>query len=111
MNTFFIWLKALWAWLWRRQHVSRVVRVEGRSELPGNLGSALYVVGATPKWAVLKCPCGCGEVIDVNLMASRQPCWTLTLKEGRATLYPSLWVAKERCGSHFWLRDNRIDWV
>jgi Family of unknown function (DUF6527) len=109
MNAFFAWLKALWAWLWRRRHVSRVIQIESRSELPGNLGFALYVIGR--KWAVLKCPCGCGEVIDVNLMKSRKPCWTLTMKDGKATLHPSLWVPNERCGSHFWLRDNRIHWV
>jgi hypothetical protein len=109
------WIIWFCNWLWgrtRRDSVSRVVPVASRDALPRFLGSALYVVGGDhPKWAVLKCPCGCGEVIDVNLMKSRSPFWTLSLKDGKATLKPSLWVPAERCGSHFFINDNRIDWV
>ena len=38
------------------------------SELPPRVRNALYIVGLPAKWAVLDCPCRCGERIVVNLM-------------------------------------------
>jgi hypothetical protein len=89
-----------------------VVRVESRGDLPERLGSSIYIVGGDkPKWAVLECPCRCGEQIDVNLMVARRPSWQLTVKGNTVTLNPSLWMPDHKCGSHFWIRDNKIPWV
>jgi hypothetical protein len=104
--------KAFWRKLRRRRRFKSVIRVESRGELPKKLGAAIYIVGnETPKWAVVDCPCRCGERIDVNLMHARRPAWHLVVKHGKATLQPSLWVPSEKCGSHFWVRENRIIWV
>jgi hypothetical protein len=82
------------------------------SDLPERLGGDVFVVGETkPKWVVLECPCRCGDRIDVNLMSSRQPRWTLSVSAKGATLAPSLWVPSNKCGSHFFLRENRVQWV
>lgn len=103
---------SLWKKIRRRRRIKSVVRVESRGELPKKLGTAIYIVGSEgPKWVVLDCPCRCGERIDVNLMRSRRPVWQLAEKHGNVTLDPSLWLPAEKCGSHFWIRDNRIIWV
>jgi uncharacterized protein DUF6527 len=84
------------------------------SELPGSLHhDRIYLVGAgnRKKWAVLMCPCGCGNRIDVNLMRTRRPVWALTWHYGEVNLSPSLWRPRGSCGSHFWVRDSRIAWV
>jgi len=82
------------------------------SEVPGRLAGDLYIVAGTkPKWAVLQCPCRCGDRIDVNLMQSRRPFWEITLDRKGITVHPSLWMPKSKCGSHFWIRHSRIDWV
>lgn len=105
-------LRSFWRNLRRRRRIARVVRVESMSEIPSKLNGDLYLVAGTkPKWAVLECPCRCGDRIDVNLMRSRQPCWRLTMDGKEVSLRPSLWMPKEKCGSHFWIRQNRIDWV
>jgi hypothetical protein len=102
----------VWRRLRRRNRFTRVVMVDSMDSLPKRLGSSLYVVGgAHPKWVVVSCPCGCGERIDVNLMRTRRPTWQLSLESDQVSLHPSLWVPKERCGSHFIVRKNRIDWV
>lgn len=81
-------------------------------DVPDNLGGTLFIVGnPVAKWVVLQCPCGCEDRIDVNLMRSRRPFWKLSLHRDRASLYPSVWVPKDKCGSHFWLNKNRIEWV
>ena len=90
----------------------RVQMIPSMGELPAMIGDRLYVVGQPGKfkWAILMCPCGCGERLDVCLMPSARPRWELTLREGRASLSPSIWVPRERCGSHFWLQRNKIIW-
>lgn len=111
-NELLIQTSSLWRRIRRRQRIKSVVRVESRGDLPKKLGAAIYIVGIDiPKWAVLECPCRCGERIDVNLMRARRPVWRLLAEHGKVTLQPSLWVPADKCGSHFWVRDNRIIWV
>jgi len=87
--------------------------VESIDDIPSSIGGVLYLVerGERPRWIVIDCPCRCGERIEVNLMHSRRPVWEVSRRDDTVSLYPSLWVSKERCGSHFWIRDNRVLWV
>jgi hypothetical protein len=63
-----------------------------------------------PKWLRFKCPCGCGDVIALNLMTSHYPRWTVERhKDSTLTVHPS--VDAKTCGSHFWIRHSHIDWV
>lgn len=83
-------------------------------DLPERLQWALYIIGQhehSAKWVVLECPCRCGERIYVNLMKSRVPHWQLSLSGDDVTLRPSLWMPQSRCGSHFWVKHNVIEWV
>jgi hypothetical protein len=102
----------LWVAVGQRSDQLQVQVIPSMQGLPSRLGDRLYVVGQPGKfkWAILACPCGCGERIDVCLMPSARPRWELTLRDGRASLSPSIWVPAERCGSHFWLRRNKIVW-
>lgn len=62
------------------------------------------------KWARLLCPCGCGEVLALNLMDGHSPRWTVaTSSEGTVSIHPSIDATK--CGAHFWIRDGRITWA
>ena len=72
----------------------------------------LAVVGPKekPKWLRFTCPCGCGDEIVLNLMQAHYPKWTIRLHSDQTvTLHPSVHATK--CGSHFWLRRNRVHWV
>lgn len=111
-----IWanLQKLWKRIRRRRRFDRVVWVGSMNDLPAKLGGELYVVGERghgAKWTVLDCPCRCRERIYVNLMQSRDPHWQLSFTGDELTLWPSLWVPRDKCGSHFWVRGNFIEWV
>jgi Family of unknown function (DUF6527) len=72
----------------------------------------LHVVGNRQyqKWALLRCPCDCGETIMLSLSTKKRPRWTVAIDWlGRPTVQPSI-RQTAGCYSHFWLRRGRLDW-
>jgi hypothetical protein len=101
-------LAALWPS--RKPKQFRCVRVD---EFPEKLERAkVYLAGEGDNlWAAsMICPCGCGEVIELNLLKQARPCWSAQEhSDGTVTLAPSVWRQKG-CRSHFFVRHGRIDW-
>ena len=72
----------------------------------------LYIVGGAKfqKWAMFRCPRYEDEIIQLSLMASRRPSWTVTIDfMGRPTIHPSI---RQTSGSyaHFWLKKGYVNW-
>jgi hypothetical protein len=83
-------------------------------DVPSNPGRTIYIVkrGGKARGVVLACPCGCGSRLEANLMRSHWPSWRLrTHRNGTISLFPSLWVSADRCGSHFWTLKNNVRWA
>ena len=113
-------LRMLTRWLDRPEALAapatiRAVRyVEDLVDAQAPKGDEIIFVGspASRKWAVIQCPCGCGHVLNVNLMRTHRPHWTLQTHGDRTmTLLPSLWVKDAKCRSHFFMHRNRIVWA
>jgi hypothetical protein len=106
-------IQRLWRRLTRRHRVDSVIFVATRRDLPSDLGMALYVVGKNPaQWAVLNCPCGCGERANARIGVAARNSWSLSISDGKASLSPSfLMSSMDGCGSHFFIRESRIIWV
>lgn len=62
-------------------------------------------------WSIgLRCPCGCGQRLEMMLLKGIRPRWDVTVDDrGRPTLHPSVWLRKG-CRSHFWMRRGKIVW-
>lgn len=59
---------------------------------------------------VMLCPCGCKEVIHLNLLPEGRPKWAHRLdKNGAISITPSIW-RNTGCKSHFFLTAGRICW-
>lgn len=110
------WIGALWTWLRRffpgrqsKPYSSIVVE----DVLPGRLDRrALYIVadGGFAEQAAMICPCGCSEILHMNLLPDERPCWqVLRHANGTASLHPSVW-RQVGCRSHFWFREGRVVW-
>ncbi|MGC2966215.1 DUF6527 family protein [Paraburkholderia aspalathi] len=88
----------------------RYIKVE---DFPATLESAkVYLAGeGTNLWgAAMICPCGCGEVIELNLLNQVRPCWSAEEHpDGTVSLAPSVWRQKG-CKSHFFLRRGEVEW-
>lgn len=74
--------------------------------------SRLVVIGSKerPKWLRFLCPCGCGEVVALNLMTSHSPRWAIR-EDAKGTLSVSPSADSMTCGSHYWIRRSRVHWV
>ncbi len=97
-------------WHSRKLKPWRAVRME---EFPDHLEPGkVYLAGEGDNiWAAaMICPCGCGEVIELNLLKQTRPCWSFQEHaNGTISLAPSVWRRKG-CRSHFYLRGGRIEW-
>lgn len=85
------------------------------SEFPVDpIEHTLYLEGNVKEedywYALLKCPCGCGDNIMLNLMKDSKPCWEVFFNKERFSVYPSIW-RKNNCKTHFWLREGKIFWA
>ncbi len=71
-------------------------------------GDAVLIARDTPRWLLLKCPCGCGDQIPVNVDKRAGKAWRLYRGVDRSlTLFPSVW-RDTGCMSHFVIWRNRI---
>jgi Family of unknown function (DUF6527) len=66
--------------------------------------------GRFQKWAYLRCPCGCFELIMLSLSTTKRPSWRARVDWlDRPTLEPSV-RQTGGCYSHFWHRTGRVEW-
>lgn len=108
------WLRSAYerlaAW-WRGD--LKVLRGEGDT-LPAHIHRQhlVHMVDAGESWSVgFNCPCGCGDVIELLLLRTIDPHWTLSIDSlGRPTLHPSVWKSTG-CKSHFWVKNGRVVWA
>ncbi|MDR6453439.1 DUF6527 family protein [Variovorax paradoxus] len=109
----FAWLKQRVAgWLDKFDAGRKLVVVKGDS-LPSPMPHRDVVLARDDgeDWCVgLRCPCGCGRVIELLVVPEASPRWNITTDSaGRPTLHPSIWL-KDGCRSHFWLRNGKVQW-
>jgi len=80
----------------------------GASELLTAPGDVVLITRGKPRWFLLRCPCGCGEEIPVNIDARAGKAWRLYRgKTTGLTLFPSVW-RDTGCQSHFIVWRDRI---
>ncbi|WBH17724.1 DUF6527 family protein [Sphingomonas radiodurans] len=108
MNLHHWWRNTKERWRpWRR------LRVADGDTLPATLPSRDLVVVRDDgeDWSVgMRCPCGCGDTIELVLVAEAKPRWSLAFdRHGRPSLSPSVW-RRAGCRSHFWVRGGRVEW-
>ena len=56
---------------------------------------------------VYRCPCGCGGLSEFMLDPIR---FRLEYDGTKVSFYPSIGIPYLECRSHYWIRDNRIEW-
>ena len=104
--------------LWCRRLVAaltprRSLTVVASDMLPAKLPLRNLVVArdGDEDWSVgMRCPCGCGQRLEMMLLKEVRPRWDATVDaHGHVSLHPSGWL-REGCKSHFWVRSGKIIW-
>jgi hypothetical protein len=89
---------------------SKVVRAHDQTEaLEALKRNTLVIVmpNERPKSLKFLCPCGCGEIVSVNLMPEGGKAWRIIFEPKLGlSLWPSVWLTAG-CRSHFILRHNK----
>ena len=108
------WLRNFWGWaqsLFRTTpRAWQTTRTEVVPDRPAT--GVVYLVGEGQHlWSVaFLCPCGCGELVQLNLLPDTRPQWDVrTHEDTTVSLTPSVWRTKG-CRSHFFLRRGRVEW-
>ncbi|WP_144006557.1 DUF6527 family protein [Pelomonas sp. KK5] len=79
----------------------------GVTDLLQEPGDAVLIQRGVPRWLVIKCPCGCGEEIPVNLDKRAGKAWRLYRDASGVTLFPSVW-RDTGCEAHFIIWRDQI---
>lgn len=83
-------------------------------ELPENVNEkTIYIIGdsSQPWLLAFNCPCGCHNLIQLNLLKDADPCWKYKVtRKKKINISPSVWRTTG-CKSHFFVRKSKIDWV
>jgi hypothetical protein len=75
--------------------------------LPHQLQPGILYVSIEHEVAGHLCPCGCNTKVFTRLGPAG---WSFKEENGKATLNPSLGNWQLPCRSHYWIRENKIEW-
>jgi hypothetical protein len=84
------------------------IRTEFVDRIPKTLSEGVLYISRKYSTAAHNCYCGCGVKIVTPIKPGR---WQLVLDGDRASLYPSVGNWSSACQSHYWIRNNQIEWA
>lgn len=85
------------------------VKVEFVDKIPSNLYFGILYVCINCNVIVHKCACGCGEKTVTPI--DKKYGWIMKYDGQTITLRPSIGNFNTRCKSHYYITDNRIEWL
>lgn len=96
----------------KARRINLLPTVSSRDQAADSLklpGDSILVVRGQPRMLLMRCPCGCGDDLSINLDSRVGPAWRHYVRRGALTLHPSYWRV-DKCRSHFILWKNDIWW-
>lgn len=99
-------------WLLEWFGFSSSYKIVIENDIPESVGDqTLYLIGEQGNYwlAVMKCPCGCRDTIQLPMTETAKPCWKVSIRNDVPTLMPSVNRAT-RCKSHFILKSGHVLW-
>lgn len=114
------WIKNIWfsiKYWWHGHKVEQkenyeLLQTKEQPLLEEVVENVVYHIGDEDwKWLLmLKCPCGCGDIIHLSLLEKSTQKWRLEQKDNNIfSIHPSV-NRKVGCRSHFFITHNAIRW-
>ena len=76
--------------------------------VPSELKERVLYVSMEYGTAVHRCACGCGEKVVTPLGRTD---WKMIYDGETVSLHPSIGNWSLKCRSHYWIRENRVEWA
>lgn len=76
--------------------------------IPQNVEDGILYISIEYCTAIHKCVCGCGNEVVTPISPSD---WKLTFNGKSVSLYPSIGNWNFDCQSHYWIKNNQIDYA
>lgn len=89
------------------------LKVEYSTEDPDIISNGkLFIIGDYGfQWrAIMKCPCGCGDTIYLNIDGQTSPSWKIYGKKKIPSIWPSI-NRRKGCKAHFFVKNGKIKWA
>lgn len=86
----------------------KTIRPEFAEYVPRELEFGVLYISIPYKTTVHRCACGCGSKITLPINPAK---WRLTYDGETVSLSPSVGNWSYPCQSHYWIKQNRIDWA
>jgi len=77
--------------------------------MPDELEQGVLYVSSEFQTAIHLCACGGCNIQTVTPLGPGE--WTLTETDGRVTLRPSIGNMQFPCKSHYYITENRVEWL
>lgn len=68
----------------------------------------LYILATETPSSIHLCPCGCKNIV---VLPHDKDGWKLTDKNGKITMRPSVGSFNLPCKSHYYITDNKVEWL
>ena len=91
-----------------KRHTLTVRYVE---TIPEDLEEGVLYISKKHHVAIHLCACGCGEQTVTPLDSDGGFGWRLTEAEGGVTLRPSIGNWDFPCRSHYYITNNKVEWL
>ena len=76
--------------------------------IPDKLEDGILYISESRNIALHKCCCGCGEEVVTPL--NTEAGWRVIKQGANVSLCPSIGNWRFKCNSHYWIRNNKVDW-
>ena len=92
------------------RHISELIYA-GFPDEPELEYGIFYVVDDSP-YVQYNCPCGCGSVVmlPTKKHSAGYAGWGFSEENGKVTLSPSVFSSGFQCKSHYFIRNNAVNW-
>jgi hypothetical protein len=77
------------------------------NSVPDTLESGVIYVSVEYATVIHKCCCGCGNEVVTPLSPTD---WKLMFDGKSISLYPSIGNWSFKCQSHYWIKNNKVEW-
>lgn len=105
-------LKKLLRWFQKLFGRERLYKYQFVDDVPDRMRSGtVYLVGNQGYYwqTVMICPCGCQQILYMNLIDDYDPYWKFNIQGKTISLSPSV-NRLVGCKSHFFLKNGKIEW-